>query len=210
MYKRVQTFFLATHPVPDTARRFRGTALCAAALPVTSALASGPAATSGSSQSMVMSALLIGSGATLVMDIWLHLLRQFGVQGLNVALLGRWAGHLLRGRFRHTAIASAAPVDHETALGWLLHYLTGIVFAAALLGFTDSGWLPAPTLWPALLFGVVTVLIPLGLMQPSMGAGWFARRTATPMANCLRSLINHSVFGFGLYLSASLLALFTR
>lgn len=158
--------------------------------------------------------VFIGIVATLVMDLWLQVLRRCvpkaGIQGLNFALLGRWAGHLLRGQFRHTAIASAAPIRRETALGWLLHYLTGIAFAAILLQLAGPAWQQSPTLLPALLFGVVSVLIPLGVMQPAMGAGWFARRTATPLAHCLRSLINHTVFGLGLYLGASLLALFLR
>lgn len=39
-------------------------------------------------------------------------------------------------------------------------------------------------------------------MQPAMGSGFAARRTATPLKNCLRSLVNHAVFGSGLYLAA--------
>jgi hypothetical protein len=35
-----------------------------------------------------------------------------------------------------------------------------------------------------------------------MGAGFAARKTPAPMTNRVRSLANHSVFGFGLFLAA--------
>jgi hypothetical protein len=39
-----------------------------------------------------------------------------------------------------------------------------------------------------------------------MGAGVASSRTPTPMKNILRSLLNHAVFGLGLYLSALAIA----
>jgi Protein of unknown function (DUF2938) len=50
------------------------------------------------------------------------------------------------------------------------------------------------------------VAAPLLVMQPAMGAGLFASKTPTPWKSCMRSLLNHSVFGVGLYLAASLIA----
>lgn len=143
----------------------------------------------------------IGIGATAVMDLWLMLLKSLGVPTLNFALLGRWVGHMPQGQWAHRAIAQAAPVPGETALGWATHYATGLAFAAALVGLLGPQWLHTPTLTPALLFGVGTVLIPLLVMQPAMGAGVASSRTPTPLRNCLKSLGNHTVFGLGLYLS---------
>jgi len=54
--------------------------------------------------------ILIGVGATMVMDIWAILLRQFGIPSLNFALLGRWIGHLPRGHWMHESMANATPV----------------------------------------------------------------------------------------------------
>lgn len=148
---------------------------------------------------------LIGIGATAVMDIWLMLLRRMGVAGLNFAFIGRWVGHLFRGRLAHDAIARAEPIRRELALGWFTHYAIGIAFALLLVGLAGTGWIRTPTLLPALLVGAGTVAAPLLVMQPAMGAGLFARRTPTPLKNCLRSLANHSVFGLGLFLAAVLL-----
>ena len=146
---------------------------------------------------------LVGAGATAVLDAWLLLLQRLGLPTMNFVLLGRWVGHGLRGRWRHAAIAQATPLAGERGLGWLVHYLVGIVFAA-LLAALPGGWLQAPTLWPALAFGVGTVAVPLFVMQPAMGLGFAARKTPAPLQNCARSLTNHAVFGVGLYLAATI------
>ena len=149
--------------------------------------------------------ILIGVGATLLMDAWLLALSRLGVPSSSFALIGRWVGHLPRGRFAHAAIARAAPIPAELALGWLTHYAIGIAYAALLVGLLGLGWTQQPTLLPALAFGAATVVAPLFVMQPAMGAGFAASKTAAPLKNCLRSATNHAVFGIGLYVAAAVL-----
>jgi hypothetical protein len=146
--------------------------------------------------------LLIGIGATATMDAWLQLLRRLQVPTPDFALVGRWAGHLARGRWAHAAIAKAAPIKHERVLGWTLHYGTGVAFAALLVALAGTAWLHYPTPLPALVVGVGTVAVPLFVLQPAMGAGIASSRTATPLKNTLRSVANHAAFGVGLYLAA--------
>jgi Protein of unknown function (DUF2938) len=129
-------------------------------------------------------------------------LKRMNVKTLDFALIGRWVGHALRGRFAHDAIARAAPVKGELALGWLAHYAVGIAFAALLIALHGMAWASSPSLLPALAVGVGSVLVPLFVMQPAMGAGIASSRTPAPARNCLRSLANHTVFGAGLYLAA--------
>ena len=155
-------------------------------------------------------AVLLGIGATAVMDVWLLLLKRLGVPTLNFAFIGRWVGHLLRGQVAHAAIAKAAPVRGELALGWLTHYAVGVAFAGVLLALQGAAWVRSPTLLPALAVGMGTVAAPLLVMQPAMGSGFAASRTPTPLKNCLRSLANHTVFGLGLYLSALVIAWISR
>ena len=151
-------------------------------------------------------ALPIGVGATALMDLWLLLLARFGVRSSGFALVGRWIGHMAHGRFVHDAIAKAPPIRGEAALGWLAHYAIGIAFAFVLLAVVGVDWATRPTLLPALAFGVSTVLAPLLVMQPAMGAGVAAARTPHPTQARLRSVANHAVFGAGLYLTAALLS----
>jgi hypothetical protein len=49
---------------------------------------------------------------------------------------------------------------------------------------------------------LATVLFPFLIMQPSLGLGVAASRTPNPMQARLKSLVTHTVFGIGLYLSA--------
>lgn len=155
---------------------------------------------------LLFRAVAIGIGATIVMDLWLMLLKALGLPTLNFTLLGRWVGHMPRGQWAHKAIAKAAPVRGELALGWLMHYATGIAFALLLAALAGPAWLRAPSLWPALGFGVGTVVLPFFVMQPAMGAGVASSRTPTPVLNVLKSLANHTVFGLGLYAAALAIA----
>lgn len=154
-----------------------------------------------------MAALLIGGGATLFMDVWAALRKRvLGVPPLNYALVGRWIGHLWRGRFSHENIAPAPPIPGEAALGWLAHYAIGVIFAALLLAVWGIEWARNPTPGPALLVGVTTVAAPFLVLQPGMGAGIAASRTPRPNVSRFRSLVTHLSFGVGLYVAALITA----
>ncbi|MCE9499190.1 MAG: DUF2938 domain-containing protein, partial [Leptospira sp.] len=55
---------------------------------------------------------------------------------------------------------------------------------------------------PALFIGIGTVVAPYFILQPGLGAGIASSKTPTPNLNRIKSLGTHTVFGFGLYLSA--------
>lgn len=149
--------------------------------------------------------VLIGAGATAVMDLWLLLSKRLGVQAADFALIGRWVGHLARGRFTHAAISKARPISHELCLGWLTHYAVGIAYAGLLVAVQGIQWARTPELLPALATGVATVVVPLFLMQPAMGYGYAASNTPAPLLNCMRSLANHVIFGAGVFIAAVVL-----
>lgn len=145
-------------------------------------------------------ALPIGVAATAAMDLWaLARRRVFGSPLPDYGLVGRWLAHMPRGRFRHASIKAAPSVRGERAIGWIVHYLIGVAFAALLLVMYGPEWLRHPTPGPALLVGIATVAAPFLVMQPGMGAGVAASRTPRPGAARLQSLVTHAVFGLGLY-----------
>lgn len=149
---------------------------------------------------LINATLISGTAATLVMDAW-GLLRK-PLLGMSIAeyrFVGRWIGHMLHGRLAHDSIAKAPAVGGENFIGWTVHYLTGIAFAAGLLVLAGRSWIEHPTLLPALGFGLLSVAIPLLIIQPAMGAGIAGRRTANPKAVRLQSLLTHAVFGLGLF-----------
>lgn len=144
----------------------------------------------------------IGIGATAMMDLWCRLRKPLlGIPAPNYGMVGRWVGHMVHGQFYHESIASSAPIHGEHSIGWTAHYLIGIAFAALLVGIWGQSWIEHPTLIPALAVGIFTVAAPFLLMQPGMGAGLAASRTKNPNSARLQSVINHAVFGLGLYLS---------
>jgi len=149
--------------------------------------------------------VLIGVGATAVMDLWLIALKKVGVPTLNFSFLGRWVGHVFRGTWFHDSMAKTLPIKGEYLFGWLAHYAIGIGFAGLLVSMVGITWTGSPTVMPAVLTGVATVIAPLFIMQPAMGSGVASSKTATPLRNCLKSVANHAVFGCGLYLAASVL-----
>ncbi|MBK8168814.1 MAG: DUF2938 domain-containing protein [Sandaracinaceae bacterium] len=151
---------------------------------------------------LLVRSVVIGAGATLAMDLWAALLKRFGVPSLNLVCLGRWIGHLPRGHWIHERIAKAPPVRGERLIGWLGHYSIGISFAALLLAVFGLEWARSPTLLPAMFIGLVTVVAPLFILQPALGAGIASSKTPRPIFNSMKSVATHCVFGVGLFLSA--------
>jgi hypothetical protein len=157
---------------------------------------------------VVAAGVLMGITGSALMDAWsLVLRRQFHVPTLDYALLGRWIGHFPHGRLVHERIASAEPVVGEGVLGWFAHYAIGVTFALLLLAIWGVEWLRSPTILPALLVGLGTVVAPWLVMQPAMGAGIAGSRTPNPKATRLRNLGTHAVYGVGLYVSAVALSI---
>ena len=154
-------------------------------------------------------AIVIGAGATALMDLWAAFLRRYGVSTLDYALLGRWIGHFPRGQFVHESIGKAAPVRYERIIGWSAHYAIGVLFATVLVGIWGLEWARRPTLAPALTISSLTLVAPFFVMQPAMGAGIAASKTPRPNIARLRSIVTHTVYGIGLYLSAWLRSLLT-
>lgn len=158
----------------------------------------------------VIHVAFIGLGATAVMDVWLLFLSRLGVQTTDFGLIGRWVGHLAQGRFAHASIVKARPIASERSLGWLAHYVVGIAFAGLLVAMQGVEWLRQPTFLPALAVGLSTVIVPLFVIQPALGSGFGAAKTQAPLKTCFRTLVNHAVFGSGLYVVAASLDWVTR
>lgn len=153
----------------------------------------------------LMSAILIGLGATLTFDLWALLLKHaFKIAPSNLCLVGRWLRYMPEGIFTHANIVSTPRKNGECIVGWIAHYMIGITFAITFVALAGNNWLQHPTPIPAIGFGVVTVLAPFCIMQPALGFGLAAAKTANPAQARLRSLINHIAFGVGLYLFAIL------
>ncbi|HEX7115704.1 MAG TPA: DUF2938 domain-containing protein [Steroidobacter sp.] len=148
----------------------------------------------------LVSSIMVGAGATAATDLWTIVRKRLlAVPPFDYGLVGRWLAYLARGRFFHNPIAASPPVRGERTLGWVAHYLIGIMFAALLLAVWGLDWVRRPTIVPALTVGFATVAAPFLVMQPGMGAGIAASRTPNPARARVQTLLTHGIFGLGLY-----------
>lgn len=145
--------------------------------------------------------VIMGLGATLIFDLWtLFLKHAFKMSPSNICLVGRWLRAMPEGTFKHPNIASSPQRSGECTVGWIAHYTTGVIFAMIFIALAGSSWLQHPAPLPAVIFGLATVLAPFFIMQPSFGMGFAASKAPNPAQARIRSLMNHIVFGIGLYL----------
>jgi len=150
-----------------------------------------------------LSTAAIGLCATLFMDILALILKPaFGPPSAGYCLVGRWLCHMPGGTVRHANIVSAAPKRFECVIGWSAHYALGALYAFAFVAIVSREWLMQPMVLPAILFGIASILVPFLLMQPSFGLGIAASKAPAPMQARMKSLVAHTAFGVGLYLSA--------
>jgi hypothetical protein len=157
-----------------------------------------------------LSIVVVGVGATAFMDLWnLFLKRAVGVPSLDFCLLGRWIRHMPSGTFWHSSIGAATKKPRECVVGWSAHYMIGLAMAAVFILATGD-WIHHPTILPALAFGVATVVLPLFILQPALGLGFASAKVRNPARARVKSLVTHSVFGLGLYLSAHALGYVLR
>jgi len=145
-------------------------------------------------------AMSIGIIATLAIDIWAFIAKRYlRLPTASWDQVGRWVGHIFRGRLRHEAISKSPPIGNELSIGWAVHYLTGIAYGMAYLFIVQVLLHREPSLLSALAFGLATLVAPWLVMQPAMGAGVFARRTPHPRRTRLVNLSMHAMFGVALY-----------
>lgn len=153
-------------------------------------------------QELIFRVILIGIGATILMDVWALFLKFFfKIPSLNYAMVGRWIGHFSNGQFVHKNITQSPYINKERFIGRTVHYIIGVVFSGVLISIYGITWIEEPTLFPAILIGIVTIVAPFFLMQPCFGFGIAASKTPNPMFSRILSLFAHSIYGLGLYLS---------
>ena len=154
----------------------------------------------------LFSAIFIGLGATLTFDLWaLFLKLAFKITPSNICLVGRWLSYMPEGIFKHSNIVVSPAKSAECIVGWIAHYIFGITFAIIFVVLVGNDWLQHPTLIPSIVYGIATVLAPFFIMQPAFGFGFAASNTPNPTQARIRSLMNHTAFGVGLYLFALLI-----
>ncbi|WP_193370652.1 DUF2938 family protein [Pelagibius marinus] len=149
--------------------------------------------------SFVFVACVSGVFATIVLDLWQRVLFVIsGIPPTNWALIGRWFAHLPRGRFIHRPIGESAAVPGELALGWVMHYLVGLIYGFVYVGLMTYGFDRLPSVSNGAAFGAASVVIPWFILQPGLGIGVMGRLAPNPLVPRLNALVSHIIYGIAL------------
>jgi len=144
--------------------------------------------------------------ATITMDVTMVAASSLGGSAFtskrtDVDVIGRWAAGLLRGRWRHGDITIEPARRGEVGLGLLTHYVTGIILAQAFLLLPRRGD-GRPSFPGGTAFGIATAALPLLVLFPSLGYGWFGLRSGEAARLDRIMLLGHTAFGVGIGLWA--------
>ncbi|MBT0958936.1 DUF2938 family protein [Alphaproteobacteria bacterium KMM 3653] len=146
-----------------------------------------------------------GLGATIVLDLFAVLRQGWAPTHGFYCLVGRWVGLLPQNGLFHDDIRSSAPLTSEAMLGWGAHILLGVVYGVAFAIIFGMSAIVTPQLWQGLSFGLATVLVPWLIFQPLFGWGLGMSKAPDPWKMRMKGVINHTVFGLGIWLSITLL-----
>ena len=156
---------------------------------------------------ILLKGLVIGIGGTIALDIWAMTLQVVvKTPAMNWAMVGRWLGHIPSGKLKHENIAAAEPIRGEAALGWVFHYAIGLGYGLLLVFVCGSEWLAAPTVLPPVVLSLALLVAPFCVMMPGLGFGIAGSKTPKPNVTRLKSLLGHTMFGLGMYVTALLIA----
>ncbi|CAI3930005.1 MULTISPECIES: DUF2938 domain-containing protein [Commensalibacter] len=156
--------------------------------------------------SLMIDGILIGVGATVMMDIWDIVFGSLpGQSKSNWAPVGRWVWHLKEGIVFHQNIDDAKPYEHELALGWIFHYIVGILYGVLFALYVGTGWFAYPTFLPTWVWGMITIGAGWFLLQPGLGIGVAASQLSNAWTVRILNIVAHSFFALGMYGTALLL-----
>lgn len=140
--------------------------------------------------------------STMTMDIGAGMLRAAKVTaGVPAGLTGKWIESSLKGTIFVNDIRTCAGEPAPLKSFLLYHYLIGILLTLflysiiALLKINPVPW------WVPMCFGFATTFLPLLLMYPAMGFGFFGLNGPAEYLLIRTAVLNHLAFGFGLILS---------
>lgn len=111
--------------------------------------------------------------------------------------LGRWVGHMLRGRFTHEDIRNAEPIEHEGGIGIAAHYTIGVVLGVGYALLLRVPQRRRSSLPLATAYGIATTVFPWFWMFPARGQGVMGLRDHDLRVPAF-ALLTHVAYGLGL------------
>lgn len=153
----------------------------------------------------IFKTILVGIGATAMVDLFTFILSLFTHKGHGILYIGRWVAYTFKGTFFHHNIIESPAVNNELLIGWLAHYVIGILFAFGLVALFGKKWLNTPNFLAAMIIGNVTLFFPVCIVQPAMGFGVAFSKIPQTGFLLTKIILIHVVYGLGLYVTATAL-----
>ena len=155
----------------------------------------------------ILKTALIGVGATFTIDCFTFIVSLFGKTPRGILFVGRWLTYIPKGKFFHHTIIETQSIANELIIGQIAHYCIGITFAFLLILMYGEKWLLKPILYPALIVAIITLITPLFILQPALGFGIGFCNMPQQVQLISKTILIHTIHGFGLYLSALILSI---
>ena len=156
---------------------------------------------------LVIQILIVGIFACAIFDMWQRVFQKLTkILPTNWAMVGRWSlGLVTNGQLIARDLESQAERKNELAVGWLVHYIVAIGYAAVYAWLMQANILQA-AFGDGLIFGVLSVAVPWFFFLPCLGKGMMARLTPNPPLVCALALMVHSLFGVSIGLGFAIFA----
>ena len=156
---------------------------------------------------LVIQIIIVGVFSCAIFDLWQRLFQKLtAIPPSNWAMVGRWALILITsGQLIARDLEFQTERKNELAVGWLVHYCTAIGYAAVYAWLMNATILQ-PGLIDGLIFGVISVAVPLFFFLPCLGKGMLGRLTSNPPLVCRLALMMHSLFGVSIGLGFAVFA----
>ncbi|MBW4331795.1 DUF2938 domain-containing protein [Stakelama sp. CBK3Z-3] len=157
---------------------------------------------------LILFSLVVGVGATAILDGFAKLSEYaFGITATNWAKVGQLLRRWSAGRFGAIVGDVPAPSPADGVVGWIFHYLVGILYAAALPIFWGMGFVHDPTPGPVVLIGFgASTLAGTMILMPAMGAGFAGSRLPNRAARLGYLVVAHALFATAQYALACAIA----
>ncbi|MDC3234462.1 DUF2938 domain-containing protein [Candidatus Puniceispirillum sp.] len=151
--------------------------------------------------------VIVGVFACFVFDVWQRFFHWFtAIPPSNWAIVGRWAiGLMTNGQLMVRDLDFRPVRRNELSVGWLVHYVIAVVYAAIFMLLIKANILAAGFA-DGLFFGMISVVVPWFFFLPCLGKGIMGRLTPNPPLVCALALMMHSIFGAAIGLGFSFFA----
>ena len=117
-------------------------------------------------------------------------------------MVGHWVFRLNSGTVFHDYITVELAFSYENFMGWVFHYLVGLIYGVIFVVVIGEQWLSEPTFMPVWLYAIATISAGWFLLSPRLGLGMALANTENPFKGRFMGPLSHSIFGLGMWFGA--------